>query len=472
MENGLRMRPRRAICHLTLGLVALLILAGVACATRTIAPQPTVPATTAGTSTITSPGTGPSPTASPGPVTADPTPTTAPADVVSVLGPGTADLADTAHGYLMELMNRGPRESASEQERVAAEYLTSELQAMGYSTRIQPFTVERVSAELSGLTIDDPAPAKFPVIPLDGSPALRVSGTLAPIGLALRADIPEQGLDGKIALVRRGLLTFEQKVSRAHDAGAVGVVVYNNEPGNFTGSLLDSGAIPAVGISQEDGERIEEMVASGDVQATIIVATRTDATHNVIAEAPGTGEGVVVLGAHYDTVPGIPGANDNASGTAVLLALAEELSGVSFPFTLRFIAFGSEELGLLGSKFYVDSASEEELRGVVAMLNFDAVGSGGGLRVLGSRDLPKRAVALGAKHGIDVRRSAGLEGGGSDHATFEDAGVPVVMFFSDDFSRIHTPEDTAEFVDPALLGDATRLAIALLQEIASTPEGP
>ena len=278
---------------------------------------------------------------------------------------------------------------------MAADYLFAEYESMGYSTTVQPFTVEEVSAALSGLTLRGSGLEEVRVIPLDGSPSAQVTGDLVAIGLGARGDIPEDGLDGKIALIRRGLIAFEEKVRRAHDAGAVGAVIYNNEPGNFTGTLFSPGLIPAVAISQEDGERILEFVDSGEVQASIKVRSEVKGSGNVIAELPGTGPGIVVLGAHYDTVSDVPGANDNTSGTATLLAVARQLAESSFPFTLRFISFGSEEIGLMGSEFYVDSLSESERRDIVAMINFDVVGSGTGPRVLGDRDLTDMVLESG-----------------------------------------------------------------------------
>ena len=106
-------------------------------------------------------------------------------------------------------------------------------------------------------------------------------------------------------------------------------------------------------------------------------------SQNVVAEKSGSGEGVVVLGAHYDTVPNVEGANDNGSGTAVILAIAEDWAEQPLPFTVRFIAFGSEEVGLRGSAHYVNSLSADQRDGIIAMLNFDALGSGDSLEILG-----------------------------------------------------------------------------------------
>jgi aminopeptidase YwaD len=364
----------------------------------------------------------------------------------------------------------GPRESATDQERAAAEYLVTQFEGFGYSVTLQPFTVQRLSRDKSGLVLGQPGPEKVEVVPLAGSAAAEVSGVLVPVGLARTQDLPESGLKGKIALAKRGIITFEEKVNRVRDAGAAGIVIYNNRPGNFQGALLSQGTIPAVAISQEEGERIEGLVSAGEVAASLSVQTEMLSSRNVVAEKPGPGERVVVLGAHFDTVPGVSGANDNASGTAVVLTIAKELAREPVRFTLRFVAFGSEELGLLGSRHYVDSPSAAEQGRVEAMFNFDALANGERLGILGSKELTGLALEEGAARGINVRASAGLQGGDSDHSSFAEAGVPVLMFFSEDFSRIHTPEDTIDSVNLRLLGDAASLALAVLRSPDFLPE--
>ncbi len=84
---------------------------------------------------------------------------------------------------------------------------------------------------------------------------------------------------------------------------------------------------------------------------------------NVIAELPGASSETIVVSAHYDTVAGTPGAGDNASGVAGCLALAEHFAGSPLPKTLRFIAWGAHEFGLLGSQAYVQDLAQ---RGTLA----------------------------------------------------------------------------------------------------------
>lgn len=361
----------------------------------------------------------------------------------------------------------GPRESATEQELAAAEYLASQLEGLGYSVELQPFTITNLSPELSSLTIDGLEPQSLAVIPLISSPEGEASGGLVAIGLAREGDFPLEGLTGKVALIQRGLIPFQEKVDRAAAAGAIAAVIYNNIPDNFQGVMPRSAAIPALAISQGDGERIEALLESGAVTASVSVKATVETSHNVVATKPGSGSATgnksVVLGGHYDTVPNVAGANDNSSGTAVVLALAQELAQETLPFTVRFIAFGSEELGLLGSQHYVESLSDEEQQGIIAMFNFDALGSGRQAGVLGDVELINLALEQADKVGISVRAGGGLQGGGSDHINFSRVGIPVLMFYAPDFSRIHTSSDRLEFVRPGLLGDAAELALALIK---------
>jgi aminopeptidase YwaD len=441
--------------RLVSGLAALVAVMGVACS-----------AVTTPTLTPTSPLL---PTAAPSPT---PTPTSVPTVTLThEPAPATSgNLADTAFGYLTQLVEElGPRESSTEQEKEAAEFLKSQFASFGYSVELQPFTVQRFLLEESGLSVElgNPNPEKIEASPLSGSGAGEVSGELAPVGLARPEDIPEAGLAGKIALAERGLITFGEKVRNARGAGAVGVVIYNNEVGNSRGDLGGKAEVPAVSISRFEGQRLEELASADEkIGATISVKLAELPSRNVVAEKPGTGGKVVVLGAHYDTVANVPGANDNASGTAVLLAVAQAVQEESFPFTIRFIAFGSEEVGLLGSQAYVESLSAEERDQIVAMLNFDALGGGNNLVVLGDRELTSLVDEHGISREMDVVVTPGLSGGTSDHASFAEVGIPVIMFTSDDSSLIHSPQDRLESISPELPGNAARLALDLLDSLA------
>ena len=466
--------------RLGLGIMALLAAFWAGCSGSSIATpaiDPTMTPTAIPSATVkalATPSVIPTSTATPvATVTLTPAPSSTPTPLVSPKPPAEATpdpvtrLSETAFAYLKKLTeDLSPRESATDQELAAAEYLSAQFASMGFAVELQPFTVELLSEKRSGLSVDGTGGERLAGIPLTGSARDEVSGTLVSVGLALEQDVPAQGLEGSISLAQRGKITFEAKLRRATGAGAIGVVVYNNEPGNFRGTLGSTSSIPVIGMSLEDGERLERLISAGQVAATLTVAVDVRSSRNVIAEKPGQGPEVVVLGGHYDTVANVPGATDNGSGIAVLLTIAQELQDKSLPFGLRFVAFGSEELGLNGSRFYVDSLSIEDRRQLLAMLNFDALGSGQSIQVLGSSQLTRRVVDIGASADIAVTRVGGIAGATSDHASFDRILTPNIMFASDNFSQIHTPNDNLDIVEPRLLGDAAALGLALLD----TPE--
>ena len=429
--------------HGAMGLVITIIAVSIACTSATATPTP-LP-----TSTV-------EPTPSP---TSTSAPTPRPAD----LEPAAVEAFALLETLLEEL---GPRESGTDQELAAARYLQSRFQELGYATELQTFSFEDLSLAGLGLTLDTPEQQEFTAVPMVNTGLGVVSGVLTPVGLAMPGDLPAGGLEGKIALAKRGIITFQSKADNVFAAGAVGLVVYNNVPGMFRGTLSTQVEAPVIALSRDDGEAIEALLAESEISGSIALTLENRPSQNVIAEKAGPGDAVVLLGGHYDTVRGTSGANDNASGTAVLLAIAGILAEVDLPFTLRIVPFGSEELGLLGSRFYVESLSEAELENTKVMLNFDALGTGRGVSVFGNREFTALTSELGGEIGVDVNVTQGVSGGSSDFATFRAAGVPILMFFADDFSRIHTESDTLEFVQPELLGGVTATAAALLQSEA------
>lgn len=361
-----------------------------------------------------------------------------------------------------------PRPSTTEEERVAAEYLRSEFEALGYAASIQPFEVRVISPAAPLLTVVSPAILNIDAVPMSMTGGGEVTAEIMAVGKALPSDMPTEGLSGKIALIERGESTFQEKVTAITKAGAVGAVVYNSETGPFAGALSEESSIPAISISREDGAVLKALMEDEIVTANITLVY-TEGSQNVIADKLGTADDgrVVILGGHYDTVPDVPGANDNGSGIATILTIAREIANKDYPFTVRFIAFGAEELGLFGSRYYVSQLSPDETASTVAMMNFDALGTGPVTGVLGTLELIQKVDDHADENGIDVDLRFNLSAGtSSDHASFDQVSIPNIFFLGDDFSRIHTPEDKLEFVDTELLGTSAALGIALLDILA------
>ena len=402
-----------------------------------------------------------------------PQPTATPVSVFDLeidLGNDADPLAEDAFERLEALTDQfSPRASATEEESAAADYLVGEFEALGYAVSLQPFSFEFLAADTPVLAVDSQDFTDLQAIPLSRSGTGQFSGNLAFVGKGFEADLPAEGLQGKVALMERGVITFSEKVARVTEAGAVAAVVFNDRREAFSGRLLEAASIPAVAISGDLGRALRDAIANVPIEATVSVVYETRESRNVIAEKPGTDDDgrVVVLGGHYDTVPGAPGANDNGSGIVTLLTVAQQVEDTSYPFAVRFISFGAEELGLFGSRHYVDTLGPEERSNVVAMLNFDALATGPSATVVGTDDLVDRVLEAGRAGRVPVERAAELDPGtSSDHAPFEAVDIPVVFFSAEDYSRIHTPEDTLDFVQPSLMGDSAALAIALLDSLA------
>ena len=130
--------------------------------------------------------------------------------------------------------------------------------------------------------------------------------------------------------------------------------------------------------------------------------------------------------------------------------------------------FGSEELGLLGSQYYVESLTDNELENTKVMLNFDALGSGSGPSVFGSPELTELVTTVGGQAGAEIAVTRGISGGSSDFASFQNVGVPFLMFYGDDLTRIHSDRDTIEFVQPELLESAVSAAVS--SAVVSSPD--
>ena len=438
--------------------------------TPTTAPTATAIATPTPAETAT-PATPPtsSPKPSPKPT---PSPTPAPTHTPTVEPPPTAEsptdrevqrLTEVAMGHLRWLSETlGPRASTTVQEKQAADYIAERFRGLGYQTSLQQFAVRVVERSFRILT---PVERTLTTTAMAGSGQGDVTAPIVFTGLGRPQDFPEGGLNGAISLIRRGQIQFRDKAENALRAGASGVVIFNNLPGLFNGTLGTLHEMPVLAISLADGETLVELIEEGAVSATLRVMPSENPSNNVVAvKGPSANRPIVVLGAHYDSVPISPGANDNASGTAVLLAIAQEVAQLETPLEIRLIAFGSEELGLLGSRHYVNTLPEEERGRIVAMVNLDALAAGG-LVVGGDDALVQQALEIARVLELPLVSGREPPNASSDHASFRSVGIPVTHFGGGDHANIHSPDDTVGNISPEQLGQAGAIASRLLKEL-------
>ena len=179
-----------------------------------------------------------------------------PAAPIQELPSGLASrVADDAIDFLRTFTEEAsPRASATEDERAAADVLSGEFESIGFNTDLQTFTFSTVSSDIRILTPQSGESLEIFSLPMSLSGQGLVSSSLIDGGKAVAEDLRPGGIGGKIALIMRGDLTFEEKVDRVAEAGALAAVVYNSQAGLFGGTLADQGRIPAISISRENGE--------------------------------------------------------------------------------------------------------------------------------------------------------------------------------------------------------------------------
>ncbi len=380
--------------------------------------------------------------------------------------------------------NGGNRASGLPGHTASADYVAKKLKQAGYTVKRQkftfPFTRELEPATLTQLT---PTEREVETHTMDYSGSGDVTGPVIATNDVMippaaepsstsgceASDFPAAPAEPAIALIQRGTCTFEAKANNAAAAGYDAVIIFNEgQPGRdelLTGTLGNPIGIPVVGVSYEDGAALAE----AGVTAQVTTKTETDLnreTENVIADLPSKDlkhtnkDQVVVVGAHLDSVAVGPGINDNGTGSATILEIAEEMADLKLTKKLerpvRFAFWGAEESGLLGSEHYVADLSDEARSKIYANLNFDMLGSPNYVRFVydgdGSAGGDAGPAGSDAIESIftDYFGAKGLASeptdfdGRSDYGPFIEAGIPAGGLFSG-AEGVKTPEEAVVY---------------------------
>ena len=391
------------IIRLSMIFATLFILAACALsvptATPTIVPTlaPTLTPTLAATLTPTL-----APTLTP---TSTPTFTPTSAAPTHSIANGEFDASRAMEHNRMLAVTMGTRVAGSDNATRAGDYIAQQFASYGYVIEKQSFAFENWQDLGTRVQITAPEARTLDAHPLQFSPAGKAEAELVVVsGVGNESDFTKVNVKAKIALIQRGTLTFSDKARNAERAGAVATIVYNNVPERFAGALRDKTANPVLAISGRDGQTLLDLLSKGAVKIKIEsdTAIRQMMARNLIATKRGATDSVVIMGAHYDSVDVGAGANDNGSGTSVLLELARAMSQKSYEPTLVFVAFDAEELGLIGSRHYVTSLADDARKKIVAMLDFDMLGGGSGpLLFDGDGRVGKLALDAAKELGID-----------------------------------------------------------------------
>lgn len=344
--------------------------------------------------------------------------------------------------------------------------------------------------------------------PHGGSPTAAVHGRLVFAGYGLGDDGGRDdyaGLDARDAVViildgappGRRATRLEKLLTARHRGARAALIVVPALPtldatrapvdlvsASVTPAAADALLTPA-GCTLADLQRAHAAGAPAtlardvDVELRVDVVAQPRRAANVIGvlrgRDPALADEAIVLGAHYDhlgVVAGVvhPGADDNASGTSVVVSLARAFAAAgAAPRTLIFSLFGAEELGLIGSRYYVEHPAVS-LEHTIAMLNFDMVGRlhDGQLRIAGvdSGSRLRTVVADAARVAgvpVDLRSSPYSA---SDHSRFYAAHAPVLFFFTGAHEDYHRPSDTVDKIDADGMARVAAVAADVVMRLA------
>ncbi|MCY0935507.1 M28 family metallopeptidase [Streptomyces sp. H34-S4] len=371
--------------------------------------------------------------------------------------------------------NKGTRVAGSKGHEQSAQYVELVMRAAGYEVTRNAFDFVYVETVAETLKVNGPAGRSVPIKLMTYTASGPANGVTAQIAAAPvdadgtsgcePGDYAAGAFTGKVALIKRGGCAFAVKQENAATAGAVGAIIYNNTEGALNGTIgsADAGKIPTGGVTRAEGERLAADAAAGPVEVTLDIREFREnrTSYNVVAETRGGDENnTVFLGAHLDSVAAGPGINDNGSGSAGILQVAQQLAGSQWKVKnkVKFAWWSAEEFGLLGSEAYVGGLTDAQKKQIKLYLNFDMIASpnaayfvydGDDSDKVGSGPGPEGSAQLekGINDFLDskkIPREGTDFSGRSDYGPFIEVGIPSGGTFTG-AEGIKTPEQAAKF---------------------------
>ncbi len=387
-----------------------------------------------------------------------------------------------AYEYCSHLTNKiGERVQGQEGTTLAKDYIVEKFKEFGLvKVCAEPFPVLTSQQSLAQIRAGKHS---FAGLSFGLSGASEEGGTTAPL-LYLNPwelqrsskELPE--VEGKIVLLYSRNAS-EQNYQTLIEAGASGIIYVTYNPG--TPPYLPSGftyvrlsldeetpVTPIISVSHRDGQLLKEKAEKVTLRAD--VKTYQSESYNVIGEIPGTeSEDVILISAHYDSVPYSAGATDNAGGTAILLEHARILTQTQPRQTIRFFACGAEEGALLGAQHYC-TRHKKQLSEIKLNLNFDVQGAKLGnlaMGILANEPLQKHLTKTTSQWRPMIRMAPT----GGDNKVFAWHGIPAAHWWfggGSNFLYNHTPlDDITQISESSLkmVGQASQHFIASLDKL-------
>lgn len=368
------------------------------------------------------------------------------------------------------------RIGGSEEEKKTADYISEKVKETGINAWQESFTVNTQTIHKQMLIVDG---KEYEVSAYGNCASTEKEGLTAPFFcMENRDDVNRKKAKGKIVMIN-GYLGYDLYKDLI-ECGAVGFISYSGEvreskeqtdldQRELREQLKKLGQLPGVHMKVQDAI---EIMRNNPEMATLIIEQEVGTTNsqNVIAEIEGSEEKeeVIVLTAHYDSVPFSSGVYDNGAGSVILLELLRYYSQHQPKRTLRFIWTGCEERGLLGSKAYV-AAHKEELKSILLCINVDVAGPVLGFDsafVTADMSLVHMIEYLSKEVGYSIKVEQDIYS--SDNIPFSDNGIPAVSFTRFGFSNtayIHCRHDHLQFMSAESLEKTTNFVLTFMNRL-------
>lgn len=376
--------------------------------------------------------------------------------------------------HLRALVDLGPRPIGSAANQAAADYIHRSFTALGYAVEEQPYPCTAFDNAQAKLTIDgQPAAVEANAfsLPCDVRGGVFALGSLAELDTAeiegrimlFYGELAQQALSPKSWFLKGARDDrIIQRLERQRPAALLAPPAASAEYLQLTMDWELELAVATIPL--EVALRLIQSPGA-DVHLVVRGERRPAQARNIVARsAASDNRRKVVLCAHFDTMINTPGASDNASGVAAMLALAEELKHDSLPYRLEFVAFNGEEYLPIGDDEYVRRAADT-FDQVLFALNFDGVGpayaSTSITMMAAAPEFQATVQAITAAYPAVVWVEPWFE---SNHSTFAMRGVPALAFSSLGARRLaHTPADGFDVISAEKMEQACRLAAEIVR---------
>ena len=374
------------------------------------------------------------------------------------------------------------RVAGTAEETNAADILWEETKAIGLKPKLEPFEIDGYTIHKAILKVTKPFIREIPVTGYGLSGSTPADGITAPFLYAENCnDIALSQSRGKIVLLNAHVTPYQyEKLSKAGVAGFItisGNVIDEREKSDLETRFLradrhlkggELGKIPGVTIRAID---VLEMMKHEPEEVTLIL-DQTEMkwnSRNVIAEIEGTDKNGewLTIGAHYDSVPFSHGMFDNASGSAIIMEACKYFAVNRPRRSLRFIWFGAEERGLLGSQYHIKN-NPDEIKLTKAMINVDLAGHVIGhheFQITAQESVGAMLRFLAQEKGFGAVVQQGIYS--SDSTAYADAGVPSFSFLRSGTVG-HGRHDVIDYCSPNAMEKSAAFMLYFTERIVNS----